>query len=309
MALPLLAGAQAEEDHGPRIIFPVVIDPPASPDGVTVAPRGIAFRQRLHSAKAIRLGGAHTVSYLPQGAKTAVQITLPAQTLFVLARDRSGEIYCSAVPQDANVVARILLGSLIDRFQDAGICLRDTNGDGTIDEEIVIDQAPARTRIAYELIGAGKAVWKPATVATEPVDPAEIPAAELRVSYDYFSGGLFGKRYGVLYAMLCWPEALLPPGGQNGDTAECANLSWDQRGTGSNIGAGDGVHSTVHMAYVTIEAVTDKHNNATVTVKQPLIPGFGLVFMIGRLWLSPTPEGQRSIVAILPGGSDRDSGL
>jgi hypothetical protein len=300
-ACPLLAAAHAEDTHGPRIVFPVVIDPPAQPGGDMVKPRGIAFQQSLRSGKAIRLSEEHVVSYLPRGEKSEVQIKLPAQTLFVLARDKSGEMYCTALPQDANVLVSMLLGPLVSAFQDAGICVRDSNFDGKFDEEIVIDQSPARTRIAYEIIGTGQGEWKPASLAAEQVDPAQIPAAELHITYDYFSGGLFGKRHGMLHFMVCWPQSLLSSGASDGSDKACANLRNDARGNGFEIGAGDGAHSLLVAPPFDIEMVADKDNNLKVTMKQALPAGPGVLVVSGRVWVPRNPKYQRTIIDIFPG--------
>lgn len=303
-----VAAARGEGLHGPRISFPVVIDPPAVSGGEGVKTGGIVYQQFLRSAKAIRITADHIVTYQRAGEKSETQIKLPAGTLFVLARDKSGEMYCAANASGWTALL-VLLRPLVKTFYDAGVCIRDTDFDGTFDQEIVVDQAPRRTRIAYEILGTGTSDWKAVSLAAEQVEASQIPASDIRITYEHFSGGLFGKPKGVLHFMVCWPKSMVSEEASDDSNKRCANLMADARGKGVGIGAGDGAHSALASRLFAIETDMDKDDRLTVAVKQAPAAGPAQLVMTGRVWQPRYQWVQRTVVDIFPVQPDPASAI
>jgi hypothetical protein len=265
-----------------------------------VAPDGVIYHQEVRSLKAVQLTEPHAVRFLRQGESKEVEFTLPAGTLFVVARDKTGEMYCTAVASDTNILAAVLLQSFVAAFHDAGVCLRDSDFDGTFDSEVVFDQAPNRTRTPYEILGVENGTWKPIHLKAEPLEQAKIPAADLRLTYDYRSGGLFNKPFGLLHFALCWPKELVTSDGGSGDGKACANFNFDPYGAGSRVNLGEGVHSSFTSYPFSLDVVSDKTKRLVVTMKDMLPEGYGVLRMAGRVTRSDRSQLQYTVVRITP---------
>lgn len=186
-------------------------------EGKDLAGNGdVVFAQPLRPAAAIRTKVDFSVRF-PAMMRDPIDLTIPAQTIFVKAVVLGDEFYCTS---------RVAYPAGWRGWADAGLCLVDTQNDGVFNSLYTITQRNWRIRSPYELIR--RELRQPASVnvAYEKLPPEQIPVLELRGRF-HNDGSLFSGGTETISLGLCWPpELTISDPDTNYYSASCALTDW-----------------------------------------------------------------------------------
>lgn len=202
MASLSAAGAMAAElPQGAVLSFPVVIEAPRSTSVDGIASGGALFSQAFRSTAAVRLSAPYQVADTVNGGGRVIAFAEGA--LFAGGLIGEDEVFCAPGSNGARgIVAK----------GDIGVCFRDVDHDGTFDGQMVLNGL-ARANGVYELTLMKRSLltassgWGAATAAYARLKPEEIPAGQVKVTYQYIDPPL-GKPQAYVSLAICAPDAL-----------------------------------------------------------------------------------------------------
>lgn len=274
-----------------KLFFPIIVDPPSRAGGAGIKSGEAFYEQTLRSAKAVRIKVDYAFEYSPRTldrlnlSGKPSSIKLPAGTMLVLARNGVGEMYCAAATEGSDSWVT---------FYDVGYCARDTNGDGVLDQEAVVEQTPWRVRVAYEILGTGAATWRETRLAYEPVPEASIPPMRLRIGYNYVkpSHGLFSSSGPMAYfaCKMYWPDGFelttasnTGSGGAGFDYGAFGCTMFDQLNK-QKVGLVAGAQTKISTSQVDFSLVANDDTTVNVEFRGTIPAGPGLITIGGRWW-------------------------
>lgn len=311
---PASAADVAEPEAGSSpVVFPVVIDTPVRNGGQGIKSGDAFYDVTLRSVKAVRIADAYTFKDHPRtldrrnlSGKDS-EITLPAGTILVMAIAKDGELYCTAASEgeDSGMT-----------FYDVGYCARDTDGDGTFDQELVIEPNPWRVRVAYEIHVTAGAVrgtdgpdWRAVKLAYQPI--TDIPPLRIKFFYNFTKpAGLFSfasKPRAYYFSGMSWPASLIPAPVRDGAGSKGADFyigafRSDKFDTKYGVTASDdpGKETEIATPPFNFKLKINPDNTLDAEVKSAIAPGQALLAVAGRHWTVNDYRYQGTIMRLRP---------
>jgi hypothetical protein len=270
----------------PRLFFPVRVEAPSIQGGTDLKPGDTIYSQRIRSRSAIKLTEDHLVRYEPKGLDglaASGKATIPAGTVFVIARTGEGEMYCG-VGSDGT--------ESWTNYFDVGVCIQDVDRDGKFDREVVIGVPSWRQRIPYEMIGTGGRNWVPATVSYAPLPVDEIPVAELKVIFLSASSRDRNK----IVISLVWPRSMVL------ETAGEKSGKWSANVAGMTPRFSGGKDDALQIdaGTLSLSLQFSAGPSVTATTSIAFAAGDGSMFLAGRVGSRADYKFQLPIVAVVP---------
>jgi hypothetical protein len=213
------ASAAEELSIGNVPYFPLRVGPSVVTEQVSLPDESVLYRQALHPVAGIRITAPLSLHYaagMLMGGK--LDVTVPAGTVFLSTIFGKSLYFCSA---------QSLQNSFLLGIVEVGVCLRDGDGNGVADQQIVLTNGRKigvdRVQNIFELLGEQRdAPVTQISVTYEKVPLENLPTLDLKMSMRR-AAGLFDRSSSIVVLQLCVPpEISTAPQ----DGIRCAYVDW-----------------------------------------------------------------------------------
>ncbi|HKY19556.1 MAG TPA: hypothetical protein VJL82_11535 [Rhizomicrobium sp.] len=271
--------------------FPLRADASVVAEQASLQNGAVLYQQVLHPVAGIRITAPvalhHAAGALMGGN---LNITVPAGTVFLSTIFEKNLYFCSA---------QALQNSFLWGVVEVGVCLRDSDGNGVADQQVVLKNdlgriGAERLRNIFELFGEQKDVpVTPVSITYEKIPAQSLPALDLKMSVGP-SGGLFRRSRGVVVLQICVPPEIstVPK-----DGVRCAYIDWKETDVVDTI-SGTIANGTVQfdkdvaeVKWGPVTLLLQRQAGEMVSVKNTRVLPSGVMGLIGTGTLEDTGQG------------------